>query len=93
MKYNFGLNFEVQEEISKQDGVDSDQKLLKDIRGICRMIDDAYARFQMQADDDLVEASIYEIEALKSRYRYLLRLAKNKNVTCNTCATTLYEKI
>jgi|GEM_PF-2009871 len=93
MKYNFDLNFEVQEELTKQDSMDSDQRLLQDIRRVCRMIDDAYARFQMQADDDLVEASIYEIEALKARYRYLLRLAKNKNVTCNTCTTKVYEKI
>ncbi len=93
MKYNFDFDYETKEELLGQDDLSSDEKLLQDIRRVCRMIDDAYTRFQMQADDDLVEASIYEIEALKARYRYLIRLAKNKNITCNTCTTTIYEKI
>ncbi|MFY9198206.1 MAG: DUF2508 family protein [Acutalibacteraceae bacterium] len=93
MKYNFDFDFETKEEILSHDDLCSDERLLQDIRRVCRMIDDAYLRFQMQADEDLVEASIYEIEALKARYRYLIRLAKTKNITCNTCVTTMYEKI
>ncbi len=89
MKYDFDFDYET----SKNENISSEQKILQDIRRVCRMIDDAYARFQMQADDDLVEASIYELEALKARYRYLIRLAKSQNITCNTCVTTMYEKL
>lgn len=58
-----------------------EQKLLNEIREVCRKIETAYENFGYEQDDDLVEASIYEIEALKARYRYLLRLAKSRNVT------------
>lgn len=58
-----------------------EQKLLNEIREVCRKIETAYENFGYEQDDDLVEASIYEIEALKARYRYLLRLAKSQNVT------------
>ena len=88
MKFDFDFDYDK----TKGEEISPEQRLLQDIRRVCRMIDDAYARFQMQADDDLVEASIYEIEALKARYRYLLRLAKTQNITCNTCVTTVYEK-
>lgn len=57
-----------------------EQKLLGDIREICRCIDTAYARFEYEEDADLVEAAIYELEALKARYRYLLRIAKEQDV-------------
>lgn len=58
-----------------------EQKLLNEIREVCRKIEAAYENFSYEQDDDLVEATIYEIEALKARYRYLLRLAKNQNIT------------
>ncbi|MEG0978897.1 MAG: DUF2508 family protein [Oscillospiraceae bacterium] len=93
MKFNLDVDYEVREATEKKEEINADQRLLQDIRVVCRMIDDAYTRFQMQADDDLVEASIFEIEALKARYRYLLRLAKTKNITCNTCTTSAYEKL
>lgn len=93
MKLKFDISHEAQDKAEKNIDINSDERLLEDIRVICRMIDDAYARFQMQQDDDLVEASIYEIEALKARYRYLLRLAKARNVTCSTCIMSAYEKI
>ena len=34
---------------------------------------DAYTRFNCVCDSELIEASIYEISALKSRCNYLLR--------------------
>lgn len=58
-----------------------EQKLLNEIREVCRKIETAYENFGYEQDDDLVESTIYEIEALKARYRYLLRLAKNQNIT------------
>ena len=57
-----------------------EEKLIDDIREICRRIDTAYARFEYEEDADLVEAAIYELEALKARYRYLLRIAKERDL-------------
>ena len=37
---------------------------------------DAYTRFNCVCDSELIEASIYEISALKARYSYLLRCIK-----------------
>lgn len=57
-----------------------EEKLIDDIREICRRIDTAYAHFEYEEDADLVEAAIYELEALKARYRYLLRIAKERDL-------------
>lgn len=54
--------------------------ILEDIRNVSRMINEAYERFEFESDSDLVEATVYELEALKARYRYLLRLAKAKGI-------------
>ena len=37
---------------------------------------DAYDKFNYVSEPDLVEASVYEISALKARYSYLLRQIK-----------------
>jgi len=54
--------------------------LLTDIRRICHQMDAAYARFELESDEDLVEAAIFELKALKARYRYLLKLAKQQEL-------------
>ena len=46
--------------------------LLVEIREVCRQLELANARFDMQSDDDLIDACIYEQKALRARYRYLL---------------------
>ncbi|GEM_PF-122967 len=57
-----------------------DDKLLEEIRGLNASIANAYNRFEYEEDDDLVEAAIFELEALKARYRYLIRLAKEQRL-------------
>ena len=66
------------------------EKLIEDIRNVCRMLDSAYNRFQFEKDDDLVEATIYEMEALKARYRYLIRLAKENQIE-NAALTGIWD--
>ncbi|MCL2884977.1 MAG: YaaL family protein [Oscillospiraceae bacterium] len=43
---------------------------------VTRELNDAQSRFEMQTDTDLIEASIYEMESLRARYRYFLKLAR-----------------
>ena len=40
---------------------------------------DAYARFDCVCDSDLIDACIYEINALKARSNYLLRQIKQRS--------------
>lgn len=56
--------------------IDNRDKLLQEIKLVKAQLQNAYTRFQMESDSDLVEAAIYEIEALKARYRYLIKSAK-----------------
>lgn len=51
-------------------------RFLNEIKEICAQIKCNEMWFEMEEDDDLIEASIYQREALKARYRYLLRQAK-----------------
>ena len=37
--------------------------------------------FEMEDDEDLIDASIYQRESLNARYRYLLRKAKENHIT------------
>lgn len=54
---------------------------LAEIREVCRLLDLANRRFSMEQDPDLIEACIYEQEALRARYRYLLRQAREQALT------------
>ena len=56
-------------------------QLLEDIRDICIQLENANTRFKMERDSDLIEATIYEMESLRARYRYLLRMARAQGLT------------
>ena len=62
---------------------EDDDRLISEIHRLSEALTLAYERFELQCDNDLVEATIYEIEALKARYRYLLALAKQRNLKAN----------
>lgn len=66
---------------------DEKEKLLSDIRQVSRLINEAYERFEYESDSDLVEAAVYELESLKARYRYLIRLAKKSDIKCDKVYT------
>jgi hypothetical protein len=53
------------------------------IREVCQQMDLAQMRFSMESDPDLIESSIYEMESLRARYRFLLRSAREQGVVCN----------
>lgn len=56
-------------------------EVLQAIHEVCAQLNSVQARFEMESDSDLIDACIYEMEALRSRYRYLLRLAKDQGLT------------
>ena len=60
---------------------DQPHELLTAIRDVSRQLDNAKLRFEMESDSDLLEACLYEMEALRARYRYLLRMARLQGIT------------
>jgi hypothetical protein len=38
----------------------------------------------MEKDSDLIESCIYEIESLRAKYRYLLRIARQQGLRAGT---------
>ena len=57
------------------------QSIIEEIREVCRQMACIDTWFQMENDDDLIEACIYEREVLKAKYRYLIKRARVKNIS------------
>ena len=68
----------------KKNEKSDDQLLLEELRSLHQDLDRAYTCFELLSDGDLVEATIYEIESLKARYRHLLCLAKQRKIQSET---------
>lgn len=60
------------------------KQLLSDIDRVTARLLQTEQIFNLIADDDLIEALIYEEKSLQSRYAYLLRLARQDNIMCGT---------
>ena len=60
-----------------------------ELQAALRFVSEELARvqtcFEMEADPDLIESLIYEREALRARYRYLLKTAKETGHTAAFC--------
>ena len=65
-----------QEKTKKQE----ESPLAEAIREVSRLLSCNEAWFRLETDEDLIEACIYESRALRARYRYLLRMAREQNV-------------
>lgn len=83
------LKFFVLNKTDKEENLKK-QELINNIRGIKKEIDTAYCIFQNSNDEDLIEASIYELEALTKRYQSLIKKAKEENLECGDL-TALYD--
>ena len=60
---------------------DDREQLLEDIREVRRQLEGIQSYFALETDEDLLEAAIYQREALEARHRYLLRLARETRTT------------
>jgi hypothetical protein len=54
------------------------EQLIRDIREVRQQLDGVQSYFALETDEDLLEAAIYQRDALEARYRYLLRQAKER---------------
>ncbi len=55
------------------------------IRHVCDELTRVQTCFQMESDPDMIEAYIYEQEALRARYRYLLKMARQNGQIASFC--------
>lgn len=55
--------------------------LLREIREVSRQISCNNAWFEIECNGDLIEACIYQDQALRARYRYLLGIARQQGVS------------
>ena len=51
------------------------QQLMEDLARTKSALDRAYSNFENVVDPELVDSSIYELQAVQLRYRFLLRQA------------------
>ena len=56
-------------------------RFFNELREICAQIKCTDMWFEMEEDEDLIDASIYQRESLNARYRYLLRQAKENKIS------------
>ena len=64
----------------QKSGEEYNDNLIIELRKINNEIERAYDCFQTLTDSDLLDASIYRIKELKSRYSYLLKIARENNI-------------
>ena len=53
------------------------RQLVDEMRATRAQLNHAYAQFNLYSDPDLVDACVYEINALQSRYSYFVRQVKH----------------
>ena len=58
---------------SRQEGEAAREALMESMRATQSALSRAYDGFNRALDDELIEAYVYEINALQHRYAYLLR--------------------
>ena len=56
-----------------------DGQLQQELHSTALALKEAYEKFNYVSEPELVEASVYEISALKARYSYLLRQVKERD--------------
>jgi len=58
------------------------QRLIDEIKEVGRLIACNDCWFELESDEDLIDACIYQREELNSRYRYLLNSARQQGLSC-----------
>ena len=58
-----------------------EQRLLSEIKDVSRLLAYNECWFQLECDENLIDACIYQREELRARYRYLLNLARQMGVS------------
>lgn len=57
------------------------RQIIKEIHEINRKMAHAYMQFNLEQDEDLIEATIFMMQSLNARYRYLLKQVREEEAT------------
>ena len=55
--------------------------ILEDLARTKQALDNAYDQFENVVDPDLIDCYIYEVNAVQQKYKYLLKMAKQLQIT------------
>ena len=58
------------------------RQILEDLDYVSERLERIRESYDMTSEPELVDALIYEEKALRSRFDYLIRIAKEKNIKC-----------
>ena len=58
------------------------KRLLEDIEFVSQRLERIQESYDMTSEPELVDALIYEEMAMRSRFSYLIRIAKENNIKC-----------
>ena len=68
--------------LSSEENSEMRKRLLDDIDFVSRRLEHIQETYDMTAEPELVDALIYEEMAMRSRFNYLIRVAKENNIKC-----------
>lgn len=55
--------------------------LLEEIHETVKQLQDTHLWFDNESDPDLIDACVYQLVSLEARYRYLMRLARDRQLS------------
>lgn len=58
------------------------RRIIDEIKEVSRLMACNDCWFELECDENLIDACIYQREELNSRYRYLLKLARQQGISC-----------
>ena len=67
--------FKKEEPLEEYERFSARRQLMEDLTLTKNALDTAYANFETVVDPDLIDSSIYELQSIQMRYRFLLRQA------------------
>ena len=69
------------------------ENIIKEIKKAQTDVAVAEKFFQFVSDPELVDVAIYNLEAKKSRYRYLIKIAKEKGGHCHRRNIYMFSQV
>lgn len=69
-------------EKNSQNESEMKKQLLEDLDLVSERLENIRQSYDMTAEPELVDALIYEEKAMRSRFDYLIRVAKENNIKC-----------
>lgn len=76
------LKFFEKKNAASREEIEFRNRLLEDLEFISNRLERIRESFDMTAEPELVDSLIFEEKAMRSRYDYLIRIAKENNIKC-----------